>query len=106
MTEKLKELYQDPSFPGSFSGLETFFHALKSNNVNVTKKDLKKWLRSQEAYMMHIHKKFKRIKIISGGVDIWLSSIIDLVDMRKHSRKNNGVKYLMYALMFSVNLHG
>ena len=85
--------YTDPSFPGSFSGLENFYQNLKSNQP---KKTVRKVL--GETYSLHfpLIKKFPRNKFLVNGIDsVWQA---DLVDMKAFSRKNNGYSYILTVI--------
>ena len=94
----LQEQYFNASKPGSYSGLESFYNALKKRGQSVKKKELKTWMEGQEAYTLHKKtiKNFKRNRIVVKGIDnIWQ---IDLVDMSKISGENNRFRYLMTCI--------
>jgi len=98
MNQKIQIQYTDPGQPGSFSGLESFYRALKKRGLPVKKKELKDWMLSQKTYTLHRNKinKFKRNKVIVAGIDdTWQA---DLVDMQKFSKQNNGFKYLLTCI--------
>lgn len=93
-----EEQYLDASKPGSFSGLESFYRALKARGQPVKKKELKTWMEGQTAYTLHktARRKFKRNKVFSQGIDhIWQ---IDLVDMRNISGSNNRYNYMLTCI--------
>ena len=63
----LHRKYYDPAFPGSFSGLDRFFQAVKKDGVyNISKKDLEEWLSSQDTFSVNrpVRRKFKRNRVI------------------------------------------
>jgi hypothetical protein len=60
-----------------------------------SRKELKEWLSTQEAYTRHrrILKKFPRNKVITRGIDdLWQ---IDLADMQNIARFNENFRYLV-----------
>lgn len=91
MDKELSEIYYDPARVGSFGG----FNALsKATN----RKDVKKWLSSQEVYSLHkpTRRKFKRRKMICVGLDhLWQ---IDLVDLTSLSTHNDGFRFLLTCI--------
>jgi transposase InsO family protein len=98
MNQKFQRHYTDPSLSGSYSGLESFYRALKKRGLSVKKKELKEWLLSQKTYTLHRNKvnKFQRNRVIVSGLDdTWQA---DLVDMQKLSKQNNGYKYLLTCI--------
>ena len=93
--EILAKHYWDVSQPGSLSGSENFYRALKSKNLPVTRQQVKEWLMSQDAYTRHkpIRKNFKRNKVLTNGIDdLWQ---IDLADVQNISRFN---RYLLTCI--------
>ena len=47
----LESKYYDPSFPGSFSGIDRFFKAVKEEGVyDLNKNDIAQWLMGEDAY--------------------------------------------------------
>lgn len=98
MNKKIQNLYLDPSQPGSFSGLETFFHALKSKKKKVDKNKLREWLQAQEGYTLHYpnRNKFPRNRILVSGIDsLWQA---DLADFQNISEYNDGYNYLLVCI--------
>ncbi len=93
----LKE-YTDWNNPGSYSGSNSFFRALKMKYKNVKYKDVKEWLNSQDTYTLHKPKikNFKRMKTIVPGPKHTIQ--IDLCDMRAISDENDGYAYLLTAI--------
>jgi hypothetical protein len=96
--DQLKSSYANPSQPGSYSGLETFFRALKHRDINIPKTNVKIWLLKQDAYTLHnqLRRKFKRNKVIVTGIDdTWQ---IDLADMRNILKHNSGHRYIITCI--------
>ena len=90
----LKKLYYDKKFPGSFSGLEKFYRAVKKVYPKVKKKTIRQFLQAESSYVLHkpIKKPKSYRKTISFHKnDLWQ---IDLLDFQKFSTENDGFKYL------------
>lgn len=91
MDKELSKIYYDPARVGSFGGIIALSKASK-------RKDVKKWLSSQEVYSLHkpTRRKFKRRKMICVGIDhLWQ---IDLVDLTSLSTHNDGYRYLLTCI--------
>ena len=99
MNEKVIQKYIDPSQPGSFSGLETFYRALEpSQKKLVSKPQIKNWLQSQNSYTFHYPRKFKyeRNQLVVGGIDrTWQA---DLADFQNIARYNDNFKYVLVVI--------
>lgn len=96
--QQLYQEYYDVSQAGSFSGVNGFYRILKEKGIKTTRKAVKEWLMTQEVYTVHrpARKTYPRNKVISGGIDdVWQ---VDLVDLSKLSRLNNGNKYLITCI--------
>jgi transposase InsO family protein len=96
--ELLKKNYMDASLAGSLSGLQSFYRALKSRGVKISKSKVKDWLQSQETYTLHkpARKKYARNKVITQGIDdVWQ---MDLVDMSRFAKSNSGFKFLITCI--------
>ena len=94
----LEKIYSDVSHPGSLSGLENFLRVLRKQKVKINRKEVKKWLETQEAYTLHkrLIKKFPRNKVIVNGIDdLWQ---IDLADLQKISKFNDNYRYLLTCI--------
>ena len=92
---KIIKLYTDPSHPGAFSGLNTFYRVLKQKNKDLKKEDLEEILKSQETYTLHKPKtkKFKRNKVKVYGIDdTWQ---MDLCDMKSYQKENDNYCYIL-----------
>ena len=98
MNEVLKENYLDASLPGSLSGFLNFQRGLKQRGIKIPKKQLQEWMSSVPTYTLHkpSNRKYKRNKVSVLGIDyLWQ---IDLVDMKKFSKINKGIKYLLTCI--------
>ena len=90
----LSKLYSDPSFPGSYSGLERFYQSVKERFPKVTRSEIREFLKSQDSYTLHktIRKPRKyRRTLVFAPRDLWQ---IDLLDMQKYARQNRGYRYM------------
>ena len=90
----LAKLYTDPSFPGSYGGLERFYQAVKERFPKVTRPEVREFLKSQDSYTLHktIRKPRKyRRTLAFAPRDLWQ---IDLLDMQKYARQNRGYRYM------------
>ena len=90
----LSKLYTDPSFPGSYGGLERFYQAVKERFPKVSRSDVQEFLKSQDSYTLHktIRKPRKyRRTLVFAPRDLWQ---IDLLDMQKDVRQNRGYRYM------------
>ena len=95
MEGKIKRLYLNPKFRGSFTGFETFNKALKNK---YDKEKVLNTLKTIPAYTQNrpaIHK-FKRRKVIAYAVDEQF--VIDLIDISKYSRQNRGCHFLLVVI--------
>ena len=94
--KQLSALYYDPSFPGSFAGLPTFFRHAKVKIPSLTRKDVDKWKEHDllVAKRYRITKpKIRRSVIVFNPNQIWEG---DLVDMSSSNiRMNRNVCYLL-----------
>ena len=98
MTEVLKRIYYDESHPASFGGVEKLWRAAKKDSPGITRKTVERWLSGQDAYTLHrsAQQKFERRKTITGGPSQQLQA--DLVDIRNHSKHNDGYTFLLTAV--------
>ena len=94
----MEKKYLNPGQPGSFSGLETFFRALKNEGQKPKKSKIKNWLLQQDAYTLHkpARKKYPRNRVIAFGIDdCWQ---MDLVDMSNIAEENDDINYLITCI--------
>ena len=98
--------YTDPSEPGSFSGISSFYKTLKTKNKNIKIKDVNEWVKSQDTYTLHKSKskKFMRNQTVVDGInDTWQ---IDLCDMRAINHLTTISSTFLQLLMFLVKKLG
>ena len=90
-----QQLYNDPKFPASFAGQNTFIKAVKSQNQNVKTKDVQKALRKIDSYTLHKPTKKPALfrRIFTKGIGYLYQ--IDLVDMSKYASKNDGHHFMI-----------
>ena len=87
--------YTDPSKPGSFSGISSFYRALKTKNKKIKISDVNEWAKYQDAYTLHKNKtkKFLRNQTVVEGInDTWQ---IDLCDMRAIKSENENYQHIL-----------
>ena len=91
---KVKKVYSDIKHPcglGSYSKLKSCFK-------NVRGQDIKKFLRTQDSYTLHCprRKRFERDYVFVTNIDeLWQ---LDLADVQKYSKSNEGVCYLLCVI--------
>ena len=95
----LHRKYYDPAFPGSFSGLDRFFKAIKKDGVyNISRNDVQEWLSSQDTYTVNkpVRRKFKRNRVIVSGIDDqWDGDLMDLSSLAKY---NKNYKFILLLI--------
>lgn len=71
MEEILRKVYYDPENPASFGGVDAVYKEARKQDKNVTKDQIRNWLREQPAYTLHkpIRRHFKRNRVIVYGID-------------------------------------
>ena len=91
----VKELYQDPQFSGSFTGKRRFYDAVKAKHNNAKFKVLEDALKGVDSYTLHkpTVKPQKYRRIYTKGIKYLYQ--IDLVDMRKFEKKNDGFRWIV-----------
>ena len=94
----LKKLYETTSFNTSFSSQNKLYKEARKIYPLIDLKDVKHFLQKQDSYTLFklSKKKFQTRKIIAAAPKIIIS--LDLMDMSKLSRYNNGFKFLMYFI--------
>ena len=90
-----KKYYTDPSFPGSFSGIDKFYKTLKVVNNSVSRKDVAEFLKTSDVYTLHrpVRKPTQFRRIYTKGIRYMYQ--IDLVDITKYASENDGFKFLI-----------
>ncbi len=93
--EHLKDIYEDPSQPGSFSGVKSLYNEAKARGLNVTRRDVKEWLSKRQSYTLHkpARKRFKRnATVVFYRDELWQ---MDLCDMTQLKEYNDGNTFLL-----------
>lgn len=91
----LSEIYYDVSNPAGYSSVDKLTKATKGR---MNRKQVQKWLTSQETYTLHkpVNRKFPRNKyILSNFNELWQA---DLSDMRAYSQYNDDFKYILCVI--------
>lgn len=95
----LLNAYYSPNSPAGFSSVERLFDFVREKyKLNVPKTLIIKWLRKQPTYTLHRDRrtKFKRNRYIITNIDdLWE---MDLIDMQKFSRNNNGNRFILAVI--------
>ena len=97
----LNEIYFNPKNVAAFSGLEKLWKAVRPSG-NVTKKQLKLWLREQDTYtaFFPLKKKFKRPKTISPRTNfIWGSDVAYMLAFKEEN--DNHPFFVVFIDIFS-----
>ena len=91
----IKKLYQDPQFPASFAGKHRFYNAVKSTHADTKFKSIENELKKVDSYTLHkpVVKPQKYRRIYTKGIKYLFQ--IDLVDMTKFEKKNNGYRWII-----------
>lgn len=94
----LKSIYTNPEAPASFSGPKKLYDQSKKDGQNISLKDVKKWLKSQNVYTLfrETKKPLRNREVIVEG---YLSHLeTDLMDIRQYSKHNNNFNYVLCLL--------
>ena len=96
--ERLKEIYEDPSQPGSFGGVDSLYKEARRRGLNVTKNNVKRWLSERLSYSLHrpARKKIKRNKTTAFYIDEHWQ--MDLCDMRAIKQYNDNMTFLLTVI--------
>lgn len=87
--------YEDPGHVGSYGGVDALYRAL---NRKVTKREIKKWLESVDAYTLHkpIRRKFPTNRVIVYSINQqWQADLVDMTTLREH---NEGYRYILTCI--------
>ena len=91
--ELLKTLYYDLKNPATYAGISKLLQEAKQHDSNISIEDVEEWLKPQLAYTLHkaIRLNFKTRPVMVHQIDKkWQ---IDLLDMSKRLKHNNGFKF-------------
>jgi len=88
-----RQVYYDPSRPGSYGGVKALWKA-----VGGKKKDVEEWLKTQDTYTLHrpSRKRYKHNQIQVAGINDQFEA--DLVDLQGLAKSNNNYKYLLTVI--------
>ena len=106
MEESLLKIYTDPNSPGGFSSVAKLYSEGKKTIPNLTLKDVKSFLKTQDSFTQYgnVHTKYLKRPVYVSRPGIYLSA--DLGDFRNLSKYNKGVNYLLFILdVFSRKLN-
>ena len=91
----VRQLYNDPKFPGSFNGQRNFFNAQKNQNPSVSLEAVKNKLKAIDSYTLHKPVKKPELyrRIFTKGINYLYQC--DLVDLSGFQRDNNGYRWII-----------
>ena len=88
----LERIYKNPKHPGSFSGPEKLYQAVKhEGKFRISKGRISKWLKGNSTYTFNriAHRKFKRNGVIVDGIDsLWDADLMDFIYYKKANDTN------------------
>jgi len=96
--DSLKNIYEDPSQPGSFAGVDALYAEAKRRGLGVGRRRIREWLRKRQSYTLHkpARKHFKRNRTTVFYKDeLWQ---MDLCDMKGLKEYNDGVTFLLTVI--------
>ncbi|MGL5102237.1 MAG: integrase catalytic domain-containing protein, partial [Plesiomonas sp.] len=99
MSEIMKQVYYNPSNPGSLGGKNRLKQGVfNDTGVCLSDKQIDQWLSSEDAYTLHktAPLNYKRNRVIVYGIDMQFQA--DLVDMSAYSEENDGLKFLLTCI--------
>ena len=94
--QELRDIYYDPS--EGYRSAEKLYRKAKDTGLNVSRKSVKIWLKSQDTYTRFkpvIRKHKYRKTFVKGLAD---QAQLDLVDMGKYGYKNKGYRWILTAV--------
>ena len=96
--ELLKKLYYDLKNQATYAVKSKLLQEAKTHDTNILIEDVEQWLKSQLAYALHkpIRLNFKTRPVVLHQIDEQWK--IDLVDMSKLSKHNDGFKFIMVVI--------
>ena len=91
----INKIYYDPKHPASFWGVEKLYRVAQKDGINISRTQIKQWLKSQETSTLHrrASRRFPRNKFISNGIDDVHDT--DLMDMTGLSKINDAFNYIL-----------
>ena len=96
--ELLKKLYYDLKNPAAYAGKFKLLQEAKKHDANISIGDVEQWLKSQLAYTLikPIRLNFKTRPVVVYQIDEQWQ--INLVDVSKLSKHNDGFKFIMVVI--------
>jgi len=97
--EYLNKIYFDPKFSGSFTGPDKLYRFVKKEGTfQISLKDIKKWLQSEEIYTTNriVNRKIKRRKVIAPFIDYMWDA--DTASLRDYAKDNDGMGYFVLVI--------
>ncbi|KAK3098728.1 hypothetical protein FSP39_022460 [Pinctada imbricata] len=95
----LENIYNDPSHPGGYAGVEKLYQVVKNEGkFKVGRERIRNFLQSQESYSLQrtVRRKFPRNRVIVGGIDRqWDIDLASVENLEKHNPK---VKFLLICI--------
>ena len=95
----LEDIYFDPSYAGSFSGVEKLYQTVrKEGKFKIGRKKIEKFLQNQEEYSLqrNTKRKRKRRRVVVSGVDRQCGA--DLPNVESLKKSNDGIKYWLIVI--------
>ena len=89
----VQKLYQDPKFAASLAGKQRFYNAVKSKHKATKYKTIENVLKSVDTLHKPVTKPSNCRRIFTKRIKYLYQ--IDLVDMKKFERNNNGYRWII-----------
>ena len=98
ITKFLNKVYNTPSNPGSFGGVQSLFRAVKDQHFRykISKNEIIEFLKGKDEYTLHkpLYRNFRTEHVVMGGINDHHEG--DLLIMgEKYSKYNDGYTYLL-----------
>ena len=91
----LSDIYYDPSKQGSFGGRDTLFEAVRHRFPWIRRAMVQEWLSNQKTYQLHKPRNHQKLINRQNAKKPLQIVDIDLIDLKKFSHSNRGIKYIM-----------
>ena len=94
----LHKIYNNPSDPGSFGGVERLYQSARAKGLKLDRKKVEKYLKSDDTYTLHkpSRKHYTRNMIVVSDIDKQWQA--DLADMQEIAKENDGYRYLLTVI--------
>ena len=99
----LQKLYYNPKY--GFQGANELYEKAKEIDPSVRKKEVSEFLKEQEIYQLHkeVHRKKEYLRTFVSHLADQIQ--IDLIDMRKYSRRNEGYNWIIAMIHIFPGMH-